>query len=105
MKIKYEILVRLMRFVRLPQDVVEQIKEYEELKYWKRKEKVEKTLSNQHYFPIFTEMFGLGYEFYAGKSIVDIGCGPRGSLEWANNASSRVGYDPLAKEYLKLGGG
>lgn len=36
-------------------------------------------------------------------SVLDIGCGPRGSLEWAEKALERVGLDPLAKDYLKLG--
>ena len=35
--------------------------------------------------------------------MLDIGCGPRGSLELADTALERVGLDPLAKEYLKLG--
>ena len=34
---------------------------------------------------------------------MDIGCGPRGSLEWADNTKERIGLDPLAKKYLKLG--
>ena len=34
--------------------------------------------------------------------MLDVGCGPRGSLEWADMAAERVGIDPLADEYLKL---
>jgi len=34
---------------------------------------------------------------------LDIGCGPRGSLEWADMTKERYGLDPLANEYLKLG--
>lgn len=36
-------------------------------------------------------------------TINNIGYGPRGSLEWANNAKERIGLDPLANKYLKLG--
>ena len=35
--------------------------------------------------------------------MLDIGCGPRGSLEWAGETSRRVGLDPLADEYRELG--
>jgi len=42
-------------------------------------------------------------EEYSGRSILDIGCGPRGSLEWADCAKERVGLDPLADKYRKLG--
>ena len=34
---------------------------------------------------------------------MDIGCGPSGSLEWADVAGKRIGVDPLAREYLWLG--
>ena len=30
----------------------------------------------------------------------DIGCGPRGSLEWATMAAERVGLDPPVNKYL-----
>jgi len=41
--------------------------------------------------------------YYENKVILDIGCGPRGSLEWASMALRRIGLDPLVKEYLRLG--
>jgi SAM-dependent methyltransferase len=50
----------------------------------------------------FTEHFGLDLGFYRGKRLLDIGCGPRGSLEWADEAAERVGLDPLADDYAKL---
>ncbi|GAG00857.1 unnamed protein product, partial [marine sediment metagenome] len=37
-----------------------------------------------------------------GKKILDIGCGPCGSLEWADRVSVRVGLDILADSYRKL---
>ena len=50
----------------------------------------------------FTEFFGLDAGFFAGKRLLDVGCGPRGSLEWADMAAERVGADPLADRYREL---
>ena len=74
-----------------------------ELYYWKFVKEEEKDLSSKHYHEFFTSNFDLNEEFYINKKILDIGCGPRGSLEWADMASERIGLDPLADEYLKLG--
>ena len=52
---------------------------------------------------VFTTQFELIPEFFAGKRVLDIGCGPRGSLEWATMAAERVGLDPLADTYRELG--
>ncbi len=35
--------------------------------------------------------------------MLDVGCGPRGSLNWAGMARRRVGLDPLADDYRDLG--
>lgn len=78
-------------------------KRYHELKYWRGRKKEEGTLGHDHYQYYFTTHFGFEPSFYIGKTILDIGCGPRGSLEWANMATRRIGVDPLANEYLKLG--
>jgi len=78
-------------------------KEFHELSYWKRIKKVEGSLSNKHYKRFYTTHFGLEESFYEGKVLLDIGCGPRGSLEWASMASRRIGIDPLANQYLQLG--
>lgn len=78
-------------------------KEYNELRFWKSKEKLEGELSNDHYEFFYTTHFDLEKGFYEGKKVLDIGCGPRGSLEWADNTAARIGLDPLADEYLKLG--
>ena len=74
-----------------------------ELAYWKAQKEAEDALHNEHYPMLFTDLFGLDLDFYRGKSVLDIGCGPRGSLEWAREASRRVGLDPLAVEYRQLG--
>ena len=55
-----------------------------------------------HYEHFFTAFFGLTRADYAGKRLLDIGCGPCGSLEWATEAKERVGLDPLAEDYKKL---
>jgi ubiquinone/menaquinone biosynthesis C-methylase UbiE len=78
-------------------------KGWHELKYWKGRKAAEGELSNDHYGQFYTCHFGIDANFYSGKRVLDIGCGPRGSLEWANMAAERVGLDPLADEYVKLG--
>lgn len=71
--------------------------------YWRTAKKPGEKLSNDHYEEFYTSFWGIEKDFYQNKSVLDIGCGPRGSLEWANNASERVGLDPLADKYLTLG--
>lgn len=82
----------------------EHFKHTHELKYWKGRVRNEGTLSNDHYQPFYTSFFGLTPSAYVDKRVLDIGCGPRGSLEWADMARERVGLDPLVPEYLKLNG-
>lgn len=74
-----------------------------ELKYWKGRYREEGDLKHDHYEQFYTTVFAFAHEFYKGKRILDIGCGPRGSLEWADWAAERIGLDPLAEEYLRLG--
>lgn len=82
----------------------EKFKERHELDYWRKRHREESgRLGNGHYERFYTTFFGLERAFYAGKRIVDIGCGPRGSLEWADMAAERVGVDSLANEYRRLG--
>lgn len=71
--------------------------------YWKSATRREGRLANDHYQRIYTSLLGLDLTFYAGKRILDIGCGPRGSLEWADMAAERVGLDPLVESYRELG--
>ncbi|MBI5154289.1 class I SAM-dependent methyltransferase [Candidatus Poribacteria bacterium] len=78
-------------------------KETHELHYWRSVRQREGTMGNRHYERFYTAHFGLALSFYNGKRVMDIGCGPRGSLEWAKGAARRVGLDPLAEQYLKLG--
>jgi SAM-dependent methyltransferase len=74
-----------------------------ELSYWEQRKRAEGTLANEAYAFYYTDHFGLPPSFYTGKRILDIGCGPRGSLEWADMTAERVGLDPLADSYLALG--
>jgi SAM-dependent methyltransferase len=74
-----------------------------ELAYWRGQEDREGELGNAHYEPFYTEAFGLTKADYAGKRVLDVGCGPRGTLEWADVALERVGLDPLVDDYKALG--
>ena len=81
----------------------ERAKAFFEWQYWRFQSWKEKgSLSNTHYKWVYTEAFELMEDFYKDKVILDVGCGPRGSLEWAVNAKRRVGIDPLADKYKKL---
>jgi len=74
-----------------------------EYAYWKSRHLEEQTLQNSFYKSIFTKGVDLPPSFYTGKRILDVGCGPRGSLEWCGDAKERVGLDTLAERYRKLG--
>jgi ubiquinone/menaquinone biosynthesis C-methylase UbiE len=78
-------------------------KGHEELRYWTTVKEKEGTLNNSWYEYFYTKHFLLDRQFYRAKKILDIGCGPRGSLEWADMAGERVGVDPLADSYRALG--
>ncbi|MEA2386176.1 MAG: hypothetical protein QOJ22_350 [Thermoleophilaceae bacterium] len=77
----------------------------EELTFWQGRKEAEGTLGNEHYEAQYTQLVGLEPSFYAGKDVLDIGCGPRGSLTWMVEARRRVGLDPLADDYRALGTG
>ena len=76
-----------------------------EMGYWRIKKWEEGAFTNAHYEWFFTGYFDLDIGFYSGKKILDIGCGPRGSLEWASGAAERIGLDPLADKYVRLNEG
>ncbi len=77
-----------------------------ELGYWRERVAREgEGLAHFWYERFFCDHFGLTREDYAGRSVLDVGCGPRGSLEWAGMAARRVGLDPLADDYVRLTGG
>ena len=74
-----------------------------ELAYWTGRKDAEDQLENSWFESFYTEHFGLTLDDYTDKRVLDIGCGPRGSLEWATMARERVGVDPLADDYLQMG--
>ena len=78
-------------------------KQLEEFAYWRERVIQEGVLKNSWYERAFTSSFGIDSDFYRGVRMLDIGCGPRGSLEWANEAAERIGLDPLARAYRLLG--
>ena len=81
------------------------VKEEIEILYWKRlHRKSNGQLWNKHFQKAFTVPFDIDEDYFAGKRMLDIGCGPTGSLEWAENAADRVGVDPLAERYRRLHG-
>jgi SAM-dependent methyltransferase len=87
----------------LPKGLRRAVKERAEFAFWNGRAAEEGVLSNGHYSHFYTNFFGLTPEDYKGKAIIDIGCGPRGSLEWAHDARERVGLDSLVNEYRGLG--
>lgn len=77
-----------------------------ELAYWKERFAQDHgRFSNSHYQRI---MLAMAQEpddaFLAGKIVADFGCGPRGSLEWANSAKLRLGIDVLVEQYVNAFG-
>lgn len=75
-----------------------------ELEFWTQA-MAERRFAGESREPFFTEHVELERDFYNGKRILDLGCGPRRELEWATNAAERVGLDPLAEQYRELMGG
>lgn len=75
----------------------------EELTFWRSRKDAEGTLQSEHYEAQYTQLVGLERSFYAGKDVLDLGCGPRGSLTWMAEARRRVGLDPLVDDYRALG--
>lgn len=85
-------------------DAAAERKKAGELSYWSKAKRDSEGRFHRGWFERFyTSRFGLTADDYADKRVLDVGCGPRGSLEWATMARERVGIDPLAGEYLKMG--
>ena len=75
-----------------------------EMDWWRTKYAAEGgKLKNDHYEAIYTKYFDVSSDVYAGMKVLDLGCGPRGSVEWMTNAKARVCVDPLADQYGGLG--
>jgi SAM-dependent methyltransferase len=84
---------------------VDSTKHARELDYWQRCfDREAGHLRNDWYERIFLAMAGeADPSFLAGKIVVDFGCGPRGTLEWARPARARIGVDVLADLYARFG--
>lgn len=95
----YHIVRPVLRLLRLDR----WLKYRYEAAYWRIQWRREGTLANSWYEALFTHLVGLKREDYKGRRILDVGCGPRGTLEWATDAAERVGLDPLVPSYRKLG--
>lgn len=78
-------------------------KGYSEMRFWKGLYGEERKLDNDHYEYFYTDFFALERDWYKGKTLLDVGCGPAGSLEWADMAGTRTGLDPLVDQYRTLG--
>lgn len=90
----------------LPASAAHRLKEAAELMFWRRElRRAGGTFYNGHIEAAFTTLFGLEPGHYTGKRMLDIGCGPIGTLEWATGAARRVGADTLAEAYLALNRG
>ena len=72
-----------------------------ELRFWVKIKRREGRLHNAHYREAFVRL-GVDEEAVRGTTMLDLGCGPRGSLEWATTAAARYGVDPLASVYARM---
>jgi SAM-dependent methyltransferase len=67
-----------------------------EKKYWLSTKSTASDKSRKQYFEEkITHGFNINYDFFAGKSVLEIGCGPNGIIFQIDNAKSRVGLEPL----------
>lgn len=53
------------------------------------------------YFELYCHYLGVHQHSFAGKILMDIGCGPHGAISLFE-AKSKIGVDPLAKDYHRL---
>jgi len=72
-----------------------------ELSWWRTSHKKDNgRFNNSHYQRIMLAMAEeKDSEFVKGKIVADFGCGPRGSLVWAQSAAVRIGIDVLVDRY------
>jgi len=76
-------------------------KDVVELSFWRSRFEIDKgNFFNSHYEKIMLAMAEESNgDFIKGKIVADFGCGPRGSLVWADSALLRIGIDVLADRY------
>lgn len=74
-----------------------------EFGYWERIWHTEEWMTKERdVSKRYTFYFGIDKEYFANKIILDIGCGPLGSLDLFN-AKMKIGLDPLAAKYFNFG--
>jgi len=75
-----------------------------EIGYWKKRFDLEGgRLQNSWYQKLMCCISGKDKAWFSGKVVCDFGSGPRGSLEWLNNASKVICADVLVQAYGDLG--
>lgn len=76
-----------------------------ELGFWKARLAEKRIEDTPGYYKKFMmDMGGVADQtFFDGLVCVDVGCGPRGSLNWLDNARVCIGVDPLADAYMQFG--
>ena len=82
-----------------------QVKHLHELSFWEARLKEERPENDPEYYRKFMmDMGGVkDQSFFDGLICLDIGPGPRGSLNWLTNARFAIGLDPLVEDYMKFG--
>lgn len=85
--------------------MIEWIKHYAELSYWKKQYKKEnQNLQNSWYKDIMLLMAGENDDsFLEGKNVADFGSGPRDTLGWIKSTSYKYALDVLSHAYVKFG--
>ena len=82
----------------------QRVKRAAEMRYWRERWEAEgQAFENTHYRTLMLGMAGeQDASFVEGKVVADFGCGPRGSLCWATEATTRIGIDVLADAYAEF---
>jgi ubiquinone/menaquinone biosynthesis C-methylase UbiE len=76
-----------------------------EKKYWLSTSKSWSTEDATWYWQrMLAHGFTLGYEFFAGKSVLEVGCGPAGIIFQLHNTKSRAGLEPMDLKDLIIDG-
>ena len=72
-----------------------------ELEFWKRWRDLPayQGLDLEDYWAAERRQFGLPPDFFAGRSVLDVGCGPVGLVHFLPQAALRVRLDPLLLDY------
>jgi SAM-dependent methyltransferase len=73
-----------------------------ELRFWRERYELEgNRFRNDFYEELMLSIADeADASFLKGKTVMDFGCGPRGSLAWATGAAARIGVDVLALRYI-----